>query len=180
MFPKRKGISSADTLEKEQITLLTLPLINAEFESCLAELKNNYWAFFNLDWSQDSSKRAILTHLFARNFQEDIFAEAWLLANVVTHTDYQRRGIGACLVRWGLDQAQAERVPVGVESSLAGMRLYEKMGFREFDNMRYGEKEKETMPVMVWEPPGFEGHWFDRAKAAVDVKEREMPSTLVT
>ncbi len=98
-------------------------MLNTEFESCLAGLKNYYWNFFKLDWSQDPSKRAILTGLFAQTFGEDIFPEAWLLANVVTHKDYQRRGIGARLVRWGLDQCEAERVPCGVESSFAAPRL---------------------------------------------------------
>lgn len=150
-------------------------LINPEIESFLVELKDKYWTFFNLDWSHDPSRRAILNALFAQTFGDDIFPEAWLLANVVTYTDYQRRGIGVLLVKWGLDQAEAERVPCGVESSFAGKRLYEKMGFRTFDEMRYGEKERETMDLMVWEPSGLKGHWFDAAKAAVDVKGREEP-----
>lgn len=157
-----------------------MSVLNAEFESCLAGLKSYYWDFFNLDWSQDPSKRAILTGLFAQTFGEDIFPEAWLLANVVTHKDYQRRGIGTRLVRWGLDQCEAERVPCGVESSFAGMRLYEKLGFRKFEDLRYGEKEKETMAVMVWEPPGLEGRWFHKAKAAVDIPGREASSVPVT
>jgi GNAT superfamily N-acetyltransferase len=152
---------------------------NPEFESYLAELKNHYWNFFNLDWSQDSKKRVILTNLFAQTFGEDIFPEAWLLANLVTHKDYQRRGIGARLVKWGLDQAEAERVPCGVESSSAGLRLYQKMGFRQFDNMRYGERPIETMPLMVWEPSGMEGLWFNKAKAAAAAagSKREVLST---
>lgn len=157
-----------------------MSVLNAEFESCLAGLKSYYWDFFNLDRSQDPSKRAILTGLFAQTFGEDIFPEAWLLANVVTHKDYQRRGIGTRLVRWGLDQCEAERVPCGVESSFAGMRLYEKLGFRKFEDLRYGEKEKETMAVMVWEPPGLEGRWFHKAKAAVDIPGREVSSVPVT
>ena len=157
-----------------------MPPTNLEFESYLAELKNHYWAFFNLDWSQDSTNRAIILELFDQTFGEDIFPEAWLLANAVVHKDYQRRGIGARLVQWGLDQAEDERVPCGVESSFAGMRLYEKKGFRKFDELRYGEAEKETMAVMVWEPSGLQGHWFDRAKAAADVKGKEGQSRLVT
>lgn len=150
-----------------------------KLESYLADLKNSYWNLFNLDWSQDPAKRDILTELFAQTFGEDIFPEAWLLANVVVHKDYQRRGIGARLVRWGLDQAEDERVPCGVESSSAGLRLYEKLGFRKFDDMRYGEKEKETMPLMVWEPNDLQGHWFDKAKAMADEKGRDEPSRFI-
>jgi ribosomal protein S18 acetylase RimI-like enzyme len=139
-------------------------------ESHLADLTNKYHSIFHLDWSEDASQSAILTHLFARTFGADLFPETWHLANVVTHSDYQRRGVGARLVRWGLEQAEAERVPVGVESSVAGLRLYEKMGFRKFDELRYGEREEEAMPLMVWEPSGLQGHWFDRAKAAADAR----------
>jgi GNAT superfamily N-acetyltransferase len=166
--------------EEELVTLLMCLSFIQEFESYLADLKNNYWGLFNLDWSQDTGRRDILNKLFAQTFGEDIFPEAWLLANVVTHKDYQRRGIGVRLVKWGLEQAEAERVPCGVESSFAGMRLYEKVGFRQFDEMRYGEKEKETMAVMVWEPSGLEGHWFDKAKAVVDAEGRKGASKLVT
>jgi GNAT superfamily N-acetyltransferase len=155
--------------------LLTLPPILPDFESYLAQFEVIYWAIFSLDWSQDASKIVILNNRYAAYAQssgEDIFPDAWLLENLTTHADYQRRGIGARLIKWGLDQAEAERVPVSVESSFAGVSLYEKMGFRKFDEMRYGEKEIETMPVMVWEPACLEGRWFDRAKAAVDERRR--------
>ena len=128
------------------------------------ELKNKYWTFFHLGWSEDPSKRAILVKLFEHTFDMEIFGEVWFLENLVVHQDYQRRRIGARLLKWGLDQAEGERVPCGVESSFAGLGLYEKMGFRKIDDMRYGDKEKETMPVMVWEPAGMKGHWFDRAR----------------
>jgi GNAT superfamily N-acetyltransferase len=103
--------------------------------------------------------------MFDQTFDETIFPEAWLLDYLVVHKDYQRQGIGTLLLRWGLDQAKAERVPCGVESSVAGLRLYEKSGFRKIRDLRYGAQERESVPEMVWEPPGLEGHWFDRAKA---------------
>lgn len=154
-------------MDAEEGTSLIPPPVTSEFESCLVELKNKYWTLFHLDWSEDASKRAILLNLYEHTFDMVIFREGWFLENLVVHQDYQRRGIGARLLRWGLDQAEAERVPCGVEASRAGLRLYEKMGFRKFDEMRYGNEEMETMPVMVWEPSGMKGHWFDRASAAI-------------
>lgn len=162
--PARTDISkSKEHKEAEGVTPLTSRLNTSEFESYLVELKNKYWTFFHLDWSEDASKRAMLISLFEHTFDMEIFREVWFLENLVVHKDYQRRGVGALLLKWGLDQAEAERVPCGVESSFAGLRLYDKMGFRKIDDMRYGDKERETMPVMVWEPSGMKGHWFDRA-----------------
>jgi GNAT superfamily N-acetyltransferase len=163
-----------DYLLQEMTPLPADPIANVprapELESNLAELRNKYWAFFNLDWSEDPSKRKILLEIFAQTFDKEIFSEAWHLENAVVSKDYQRRGIGALLVQWGLDQAEAERVPACVESSHAGLRLYEKMGFRIFNEIRFGDKEIETFPEMVWEPSGMKGQWYDRAKAAADGK----------
>lgn len=145
--------------------MLTSLAATSELEACLAELQNRYWTFFKLDRSEESSRRAALLDLFEHTFDRDIFTEVWYLENLVVHTDYQRRGIGAHLVKWGLTQAEAESVPCGVESSFAGLRLYEKMGFRKVNDMRYGDRERETMAVMVWEPSGMQGRWFKRAKA---------------
>ena len=147
--------------------------VEAGMESYLAELTNRYWSLFRLDWSEDSAKRKALQGIFEQTFDKAIFPEAWHLEHAVVHKDYHRRGIGAVLVRWGLDQAEAERVPCCVESSAAGLRFYGKMGFRSFNQVRFGEKEEETFPEMVWEPSGMKGHWFDRAKAAADAQIKD-------
>ncbi len=145
--------------------MLTSLTDTSEFEAYLAELQNKYSTFFKLDRSEESSRRAALVDLFEYTFDREIFTEVWYLENLVVHTDYQRRGVGARLVKWGLDQAEAESVPCGLESSFAGLRLYEKMGFRKVNDMRYGDREKETMAVMLWEPSEMQGRWFERAKA---------------
>jgi GNAT superfamily N-acetyltransferase len=42
---------------------------------------------------------------------------------------HQQRGIGALLMQWGIDIAEKLRVPIYLESTLAAVRLYEKIGF---------------------------------------------------
>lgn len=42
---------------------------------------------------------------------------------------YQKRGVGQALLRWGLDQADAEGLEAYLESSDDGLRLYGKNGF---------------------------------------------------
>ncbi|KAF2133948.1 acyl-CoA N-acyltransferase [Dothidotthia symphoricarpi CBS 119687] len=53
----------------------------------------------------------------------------WELAQLFVHPNYQRHGIGKQLVEWGLQQADAEGLPVYVEGSAAGKGLYERVGF---------------------------------------------------
>ncbi|KAI9371152.1 acyl-CoA N-acyltransferase [Aspergillus egyptiacus] len=43
---------------------------------------------------------------------------------------YGRRGLGAQLLKWGLDRADEERVPTFISASPAGKGLYEKHGSR--------------------------------------------------
>ncbi|KAF7357624.1 Acyl-n-acyltransferase [Mycena sanguinolenta] len=53
------------------------------------------------------------------------------LGGLVVHPDYQGHGIGSLLVRWGLDEAAKERVPVFVGGETQGVDFYEKaLGFQ--------------------------------------------------
>jgi GNAT superfamily N-acetyltransferase len=46
---------------------------------------------------------------------------------VAVHPDYQRKGIGQLLMEYGISIAQEVELPMYVESSPDGVRLYEKM-----------------------------------------------------
>ena len=48
---------------------------------------------------------------------------------------YQRRGVGAKLISWGLEQAELEKVPVTLNSSTVAEPLYRRMGFKTFHLM---------------------------------------------
>jgi GNAT superfamily N-acetyltransferase len=54
------------------------------------------------------------------------------LDTVATHPDYQRRGAGAMLVKWGCDLADENDVAAYVDASKAGAPLYKKHGFVDF------------------------------------------------
>lgn len=62
------------------------------------------------------------------------------------------------LIGWGKEQAERERCPIGLESSLKARGTYIKNGFR-----KYGEMHTEGFPiedvVFIWEPKGLEGAW---------------------
>ncbi|TKX23020.1 acetyltransferase-like protein 10 [Elsinoe australis] len=51
------------------------------------------------------------------------------LDTVATHPDYQRRGAGSMLVKWGCDLADAEGVSAYVDASKDSAPLYAKFGF---------------------------------------------------
>ncbi|KAI4101048.1 MAG: hypothetical protein LQ339_005276 [Xanthoria mediterranea] len=48
---------------------------------------------------------------------------------------YQRRGVGAKLISWGLAQAELEKVPVTLNTSTVAEPLYRRMGFKTFQLM---------------------------------------------
>ncbi|CAL5871089.1 uncharacterized protein PFLUO_LOCUS5335 [Penicillium psychrofluorescens] len=54
------------------------------------------------------------------------------LDTVATHPDYQRRGAGSMLVKWGCDLADAEGVGAYVDASKDGAPLYAKFGFVDY------------------------------------------------
>jgi GNAT superfamily N-acetyltransferase len=57
--------------------------------------------------------------------------ERYLYCHVLAvHPEYQRRGIGKLLMQFGIDVAQKTELPIYIESSREGIRLYEKMGCR--------------------------------------------------
>jgi len=56
------------------------------------------------------------------------------LYGVATHPDSQRRGVGEKMVRYALEsatQSARQTKPIVLESSLAAVRLYERMGFAQ-------------------------------------------------
>ncbi|KAJ5651120.1 acetyltransferase [Penicillium longicatenatum] len=58
----------------------------------------------------------------------------YYLDTVATHPDYQRRGCGSMLVKWGCDLADAEGVSAYVDASKDGAPLYAKHGFVDYSN----------------------------------------------
>lgn len=119
--------------------------------------------YFFPDKSADEPKVALYLSSVNDGFSPDIFTEIWYLELIAVDPDCQGQGIGRLLVQWGIDQADAERVPVGLESSVKGRMLYEKLGFRTFKTVDGFEGVETAM--MVWEPAvGEEESWYERAK----------------
>ncbi|ETN38929.1 uncharacterized protein HMPREF1541_06971 [Cyphellophora europaea CBS 101466] len=75
---------------------------------------------------------------------------------LVVSPDHQRRGIGKALVEFAQARARAERVPILLTSSVAGVRFYESCGFREVAKLPFAEGSGIEDPLMLWEPEGLE------------------------
>ncbi|KAF2089723.1 acyl-CoA N-acyltransferase [Saccharata proteae CBS 121410] len=53
----------------------------------------------------------------------------WYLAGLATSPLFQRKGIGAQMLQWGIDQSERDGLPIYLEATPAGEPLYRKMGF---------------------------------------------------
>lgn len=86
----------------------------------------------------------------------------WHLGLLGIDPKFQRRGIGAKLVRFGQDIAREEQVPVTLEASVMGRGLYAKLGFLVVEESAIVEGLDGV--AMVWEPVGREGRWLVRGE----------------
>ena len=93
------------------------------------------------------------------------------LRTMTVSPPYQRQGIGGKMLRWGLDHAERERIPVTLEASVAGQSLYEKFGFKTVARSRIREDLEGV--AMLWEPGPLHGRWLEESEAGEwTVRER--------
>lgn len=91
------------------------------------------------------------THYFKQVYGENRMH----LRLLVTHPDYQSRGAGGNLVRWGIEKSKEQNVAVTLFASPMGEQLYRKLGFRELSVIKIqvgGESESVSMGVMAYVP----------------------------
>ena len=115
------------------------------------------------DRSSDSHHRKQVLPLIHEPHHDEIFPEVWELKVLVMELGYQRQGLGKILVRWGLNQADADRVPVLVTFSSAGYRLYTQCGFRSISSIdlrAFFDPGENDCHTLVWEPHGMADQWY--------------------
>jgi len=71
---------------------------------------------------------------------------------LVVHPRFQRKGVGATLLDWGLEKARARGEKVYLEATNFGEGLYLKKGFKEVGFMILGNNGDIQMPCMLWDP----------------------------
>jgi ribosomal protein S18 acetylase RimI-like enzyme len=78
--------------------------------------------------------------------------ETWYLKILGVHPKYQRRGVGAALIDWGLQHARQRGEKVYLEASQTGKALYLKKGFKVVGEFELGEPGELIIPCMLWDP----------------------------
>ncbi|EAT78237.1 hypothetical protein HBH56_231020 [Parastagonospora nodorum] len=83
---------------------------------------------------------------------------------IAVHPDYQRKGIGKLLMEFGIGVAQQVELPIYIESSEEGVRLYEKLGCQRVRQPKSGEVpnagqsvnggQEHGLSLFVWVPKG--------------------------
>jgi ribosomal protein S18 acetylase RimI-like enzyme len=95
--------------------------------------------------------------------------ERYIYCHVMAvHPDYQRKGIGEMLMKYEIGISQQTGLPIYIESSKEGIKLYEKMGSRRLKEKLVhksedsspektnGAREDQELPLYVWLPEGGE------------------------
>lgn len=77
--------------------------------------------------------------------------DMWYLKILCTSPGYQRQGIGAILVDWGLNHARVRGEKVYLEASEFGKGLYIKKGFKEVGKIVLSDGVT-TLPCLLWDP----------------------------
>lgn len=88
---------------------------------------------------------------FSSTYQEPPIS--WSVADIAVDPAYQRHGIGMNLLEWGMNQAKEDGIPVILEATNAGQRLYEKAGFVGYGKWKWGKGDEMTSLMMRWDPP---------------------------
>ncbi|KAF6818197.1 acetyltransferase [Colletotrichum plurivorum] len=77
---------------------------------------------------------------------------------LVVDPKHQRRGVGVQMMTWGMQEAVRLGIPVYLESSVSGHRLYQKVGFKDVEERRvdfskFGMAAPHSNWAMIWELP---------------------------
>ncbi|KAL4930439.1 GNAT family N-acetyltransferase [Aspergillus undulatus] len=79
------------------------------------------------------------------------------LETLVTHPEYQGKGVASALLQWGIDEADRLNLMVYLEATEAGKPLYKRFGFdtvheMDFDAAEYGGIGKQRYTFMIRYP----------------------------
>jgi predicted N-acetyltransferase YhbS len=100
--------------------------------------------------------------------------EYWYLGLLGVDPKYQRRGIGAKLVKHGFSMAREGGLPMALEATVAGKGLYSKLGFKTIQKLRIGPLSGEIV-AMLWEPESLKGGWLEEEEGEEGIAKLKVP-----
>lgn len=80
---------------------------------------------FKEHWSSSSSTGGMIPH--------------WRIVYIATLPEHQGHGYATRLLKWGIEQAEQDHMPLGVDTSRAWLRLYTANGFKEIGRVYFDE-----------------------------------------
>jgi len=101
-------------------------------------------------WSGEDFEKIWVSHEERKN--------RWHAQSVVVSPDFHRRQIGKRLMNEVLKRAEEDNVPVGLEASVKGEKLYNAMGFELLARFNEAQSafEERKGGFMMWSPSGWE------------------------
>lgn len=135
--------------------------LRPELNRALLAIQNKYASVMHPDPAQDTERNRQFVDHGQPEFDKHMkpltdalqqsrgYIFCWTMA---VDPSFQRRGIGAALLRWGLEQAARERVPVLLFGSAKGAPLYQKLGFEDIGLVSFHGLAGDR--IMVYWPPG--------------------------
>ncbi|KAL4922120.1 hypothetical protein BDW62DRAFT_172966 [Aspergillus aurantiobrunneus] len=64
---------------------------------------------------------------------------------------FQRQGAARCLMKWGMERAEKESLPVFLSVTPAGLPLYRSLGFRTVGKWIWRPKQDSEWDIMQWD-----------------------------
>lgn len=91
-------------------------------------------------------------------FEEKYHPDYVHLRILATHPNFQRRGAGTALCRWGMEFAREGNEPLTVFASPMGQKLYTSLGFESLGSVPVqveGEEQRLAIEAMIRHPTPF-------------------------
>lgn len=103
------------------------------------------------------------------NFYDQLADGGFLhLQSLAVSPNFQGTGVGKALIQWGQNFAADHQLPVTLEASVTGRKVYAKLGFVVIEKEMITENFEGI--AMLWEPPAYKNQWLDYDEDGVYAK----------
>ena len=156
------------------------PTLRSRFEDGLLDIERRYNGFLWDTLHPDPTENAV--HAKAIKEGRSLMPSpsqkhpCWACLGLVVHPAYQGKGVGKALMRYGMDEAEKEGVPIFTGAETTALRFFERLGFKRMVWSEYwldgegGKAEKEEEERWKKENGGVSGSMIVWCPKGVTVK----------